>query len=229
MGKLAKGSAIVIDRGEGERGARQQARRRGRPDARALHAADTAVPLAENVSRTLRYTPAGNVDFINSPRRQLTPPARAELVESLLPVTAWATPRPTRAPQAEPRADRHRHRRPAARCTRRSSRARRCWSRCNGSGPRCGGSSWRWRPTRARAPDSSCSPPSRRSCSPAAAPRPAQYFVANVCSSRPAVRGLLTRAAAAVATHGALRRWPDGRVPRCRYDGGVVAGSRHPR
>ncbi len=83
MGKLAKGSAIVIDRGEREQDALRQAR--GVADLmRERSTLATPVPLTENVSRTLRYTPSGNVDFINSPRRQLSPPARAELVGSLL-------------------------------------------------------------------------------------------------------------------------------------------------
>jgi hypothetical protein len=84
MSKVAKGSAVVIDRvQDGDVETLKQARTVA-DLMRERSTLPTPAPLAENTSRTLRYTPAGNVDFLNSSRRQLTPAARATLVESLL-------------------------------------------------------------------------------------------------------------------------------------------------
>ena len=84
MGKMAKGSAMVIDRVQDEDAAALKQARTVADLMRERSTLPTPAPLAENTSRSLRYTPAGNVDFLNSSRRQLTPPARAALVESLL-------------------------------------------------------------------------------------------------------------------------------------------------
>jgi hypothetical protein len=43
----------------------------------------TPIPIVERTA-ALRYTPAGNVDFLSSTRRELTPPARAEMIAALL-------------------------------------------------------------------------------------------------------------------------------------------------
>ena len=85
MAKVAKGSAVVIDHQTPEETAEALEKARTVADLmREKSTLPTAIPLAERTSRTLRYTPAGNVDFLGSPRRELTPPARAELIESLL-------------------------------------------------------------------------------------------------------------------------------------------------
>jgi hypothetical protein len=84
MSKVAKGSAIVIDRPEGESNAAAKQARTVADLMRERSTLPTPAPLVENVSRSLRHTPAGNVDFLASARRQLSPPARAELIESLL-------------------------------------------------------------------------------------------------------------------------------------------------
>ena len=85
MAKVAKGSAVVIEKTNPEESARALENARTVADLmREKSTLPTAIPLAERTSRTLRYTPAGNVDFLGSPRRELTPPARAELIESLL-------------------------------------------------------------------------------------------------------------------------------------------------
>jgi hypothetical protein len=84
MAKVAKGSAVVIDHTTGEPGAAMEQARTVADLMRERSTLPTAIPLAERTSRTLRYTPAGNVDFLGSARRELTPPARAQLVESLM-------------------------------------------------------------------------------------------------------------------------------------------------
>ena len=84
MSKVAKGSAVVIDHTTSEPGAAIEQARTVADLMRERSTLPTAIPLAERTSRTLRYTPAGNVDFLGSPRRELTPPARAELIESLM-------------------------------------------------------------------------------------------------------------------------------------------------
>jgi hypothetical protein len=84
MAKVAKGSAVVIDHTTGDPGAAIEQARTVADLMRERSTLPTAIPLAERTSRTLRYTPAGNVDFLASPRRELTPPARAQLIESLM-------------------------------------------------------------------------------------------------------------------------------------------------
>ena len=83
MGKVVKGSAIVVEGGPVDAEVAKQARSVA-DLMRERSTLPTPVPVAERVSGNLRYTPAGNVDFLGSSRRQLTPPARAALVESLM-------------------------------------------------------------------------------------------------------------------------------------------------
>jgi hypothetical protein len=84
MSKMVRGSAKVIDRVQDEEAAALKQARTVADLMRERSTLPTPAPLAENTSRSLRYTPAGNVDFLGSTRRQLTPPARAALIESLL-------------------------------------------------------------------------------------------------------------------------------------------------
>jgi hypothetical protein len=84
MSQVAKGSAIVLDRGESDANPAAKQARTVADLMRERSTLPTPVPLVENTSRSLRYTPAGNVDFLNSSRRQLSPPERAQLIESLL-------------------------------------------------------------------------------------------------------------------------------------------------
>jgi hypothetical protein len=82
MAKVAKGSAVVIDIKQEDAQTLQNAR--SVTDLmRERSTLPTAIPLVERAA-TLRYTPAGNVDFLGSPRRELTPAARAEMIETLL-------------------------------------------------------------------------------------------------------------------------------------------------
>ena len=82
MSKVAKGSAVVLDVKKDDARALENARTVA-DLMRERSTLPTAVPLAERTA-TLRYTPAGNVDFLGSPRRELTPPARAEMIGALL-------------------------------------------------------------------------------------------------------------------------------------------------
>ena len=83
MSKLVKGSAVILDVKKEEAGTLENARTVA-DLMRERSTLPTAVPLVERTSRTLRYTPAGNVDLLGSPRRELAPPARAEMVEALM-------------------------------------------------------------------------------------------------------------------------------------------------
>jgi hypothetical protein len=83
MSKVVKGSAVVLDVKKDEAQSLENARTVA-DLMRERSTLPTAVPLVERTSRALRYTPAGNVDLIGSPRRELTPKARAEMVEALL-------------------------------------------------------------------------------------------------------------------------------------------------
>ncbi len=82
MSKVAKGSAVVIDVKQEDAQTLQNARSVA-DLMRERSTLPTAIPVVERTA-TLRYTPAGNVDFLGSPRRELTPPARAEMIEVLL-------------------------------------------------------------------------------------------------------------------------------------------------
>jgi hypothetical protein len=84
MGKVVKGSAIVIDRVEGTENPTAQQARTVADLLRERSTLPTPVPVIESTSRTLRHTATGNVDYLGSPRRQLAPPARAEMITSLL-------------------------------------------------------------------------------------------------------------------------------------------------
>jgi hypothetical protein len=83
MSKVVKGAAVVIDVKKEDSETLENARTVA-DLMRERSTLPTAVPLVERTSGTLRYTPAGNVDFLGSPRRELTPPARAEMIEALL-------------------------------------------------------------------------------------------------------------------------------------------------
>ena len=83
MSKVAKGSAVVLDVKKEDVQTLDNARTVA-DLMRERSTLPTPIPIAERTSGTLRYTPAGNVDFLGSPRRELTPPARAEMIEALL-------------------------------------------------------------------------------------------------------------------------------------------------
>jgi hypothetical protein len=83
MGKVAKGSAIVIDRTIPGESTPAERAKTVRDLMRERSTLPTAVPLVKTVSRTLRTTPVGNVDYLNLPHRELTGD-RADTVAALL-------------------------------------------------------------------------------------------------------------------------------------------------
>jgi hypothetical protein len=83
MNKVAKGSAIVIDRSIPGESTQAERAKTVRDLMRERSTLPTPVPLVKTVSRTLRTTPAGNVDYLNMPHRELAGD-RASSVASLL-------------------------------------------------------------------------------------------------------------------------------------------------
>jgi len=85
MGKVAKGSAVVIDRSvPGTDSTPAQRARTVRDLMRERSELPTPVPLVQTVSRTLRKTPSGNLDYLNAPHREIGSGSRASAVEALL-------------------------------------------------------------------------------------------------------------------------------------------------